>query len=276
MLLIAEVLMVLLQSKTNDSVEMAVTALKESGALLQDNEPAMLRAYATLQPLLTPAVLLHPSTRIRPLVNSLCPTCKQQDELCARSTPVRRLLVLLWTPRSEESDQARPDVLDVWNGSFSEVSPLSRRPVQTLDVPHQVPGRWTMHADDWMRNCWPCRIMDEMRTVLQEGRVEQRVQYIVEGLFKVQRDGFEKSGHSQVPEGLDLLDDADKFEVEVDLETAPDIQQTLNIFKYDPDYEQHEKEWEVRARQSTSLAASPGEADMMHKGSAVGKCGACT
>ena len=46
MLLIAEVLMVLLQSKTNDSVEMAVTALKESGALLQDNEPAMLRAYA--------------------------------------------------------------------------------------------------------------------------------------------------------------------------------------------------------------------------------------
>ena len=104
-----------------------------------------------------------------------------------------------------------------------------------------------MFSDDWMR-CWPCRIMDEMRTVLQEGKVEQRVQYIVEGLFKVQRDGFEKSGHSQVPEGLDLLDDADKFEVEIDLETAPDIQQTLNIFKYDPDYEQHEKEWEVRAR----------------------------
>ena len=87
-----------------------------------------------------------------------------------------------------------------------------------------------------------------MRTVLQEGKVEQRVQYIVEGLFKVQRDGFEKSGHSQVPEGLDLLDDADKFEVEIDLETTPDIQQSLNIFRYDPDYEQHEREWEVSPR----------------------------
>lgn len=42
-LLVAEVLMVLLGAKTNDSVELAVTALKEAGALLQDTEPQMLR-----------------------------------------------------------------------------------------------------------------------------------------------------------------------------------------------------------------------------------------
>lgn len=42
-LLIAEILMVLLGAKTNDSVELAVTALKEAGALLQDIEPQMLR-----------------------------------------------------------------------------------------------------------------------------------------------------------------------------------------------------------------------------------------
>lgn len=39
--------MVLLGAKTNDSVELAVTALKEAGALLQDTEPQMLRMYAT-------------------------------------------------------------------------------------------------------------------------------------------------------------------------------------------------------------------------------------
>ena len=42
-LLVAEILMVLLGAKTNDSVELAVTALRESGALLQDSEPQMLR-----------------------------------------------------------------------------------------------------------------------------------------------------------------------------------------------------------------------------------------
>lgn len=92
-----------------------------------------------------------------------------------------------------------------------------------------------------------CRIMNDMRQVLQEGLVEERVQYIVEGLFKIQRDGFAKSGHSQVPDGLDLLEDADKMTVEFDIESnTPDIQQGLNIFKVDPEFEEHEKEYEVR------------------------------
>ena len=98
MLLIAEVLMILLQSKTNDSVEMAVTALKESGALLQDNEPAMLRAYATPnRSSHLPSMILHSGTRIHSLINLLCPICQQWDALCTRCTPVRRLVILLWT-----------------------------------------------------------------------------------------------------------------------------------------------------------------------------------
>ena len=42
-LTVAQILMLLLRAKTNDSVELAVTALKEAGALLQDTEPQMLR-----------------------------------------------------------------------------------------------------------------------------------------------------------------------------------------------------------------------------------------
>ena len=42
-LIVAEILLILLNAKTDDSVELAATALKESGALLQDSEPAMLR-----------------------------------------------------------------------------------------------------------------------------------------------------------------------------------------------------------------------------------------
>lgn len=85
-----------------------------------------------------------------------------------------------------------------------------------------------------------------MRQVLQEGQVEQRVQYLVEGLFKIQRDGFEKSGHPQIPQGLDLVEDAEKFEVVFDInDDVPDVQQGLNIFKFDGEYEEHEKEYEV-------------------------------
>ena len=88
--------------------------------------------------------------------------------------------------------------------------------------------------------------MDEMRQVLQEGQVEQRVQYLVEGLFKVQRDGFEKSGHPQIASGLDLVEDSDKFQVNFDIETGvPNVEQNLNIFKFDDEYELHEKEYEV-------------------------------
>ena len=88
--------------------------------------------------------------------------------------------------------------------------------------------------------------MDEMRQVLQEGQVEQRVQYLVEGLFKVQRDGFEKSGHPQIASGLDLVEDSDKFEVNFDIENdVPGVDQNLNIFRFDDEYETHEKEYEV-------------------------------
>jgi pre-mRNA-splicing factor CWC22 len=99
--------------------------------------------------------------------------------------------------------------------------------------------------------------MDEMRQVLQEGQVEERVQYLVEGLFKIQRDGFDKSGHSQIPAGLDLVEDADKFEVVFDInEDVPQIQQMLNVFKADPEYEEHEEEYEVGG--STIFAARRG------------------
>lgn len=85
-----------------------------------------------------------------------------------------------------------------------------------------------------------------MRQVLQEGQVEQRVQYLVEGLFKTLRDGFEKSGHPQIPQGLDLVEDSEKFEVVFDInDDVPDVQQNLNIFRFDDEYEQHEKEYEV-------------------------------
>ena len=90
------------------------------------------------------------------------------------------------------------------------------------------------------------RVMDEMRQVLQEGQVDQRVQYIVEALFKVQRDGFAKTGHPQIADGLDLLEDADKMTVNFNLENdVPDAQQGLNIFKVDPEFTEHEAEYEV-------------------------------
>lgn len=47
-MLIGQILMVLLGAKTDDSVELAVTALKESGALFQEEAPAVLRQWVAL------------------------------------------------------------------------------------------------------------------------------------------------------------------------------------------------------------------------------------
>lgn len=95
--------------------------------------------------------------------------------------------------------------------------------------------------------------MDEMRQVLQEGQVEQRVQYLLEGLFKVQRDGFGEAGFPKIPEGLDLVEPGDRTEVQLELEDPLEVQQMLNVFKPDPEYEAHEKEYEVSGTPATRL-----------------------
>jgi pre-mRNA-splicing factor CWC22 len=73
-------------------------------------------------------------------------------------------------------------------------------------------------------------IFERFRTILHEGEIDRRVQYVIEGLFEVRRKKF--ADHPMVLEELDLVEDEDQITHEVDLldETIKG-DETLNIFK---------------------------------------------
>ena len=88
-------------------------------------------------------------------------------------------------------------------------------------------------------------MMDVLRTIASEGKVEQRTVFMIEELFRVRRVGFAESGFPAMPDELDLVEDVDRLSHKLELDDPLDAQLTLDIFKPDPDFEEHEAQWEV-------------------------------
>lgn len=90
-------------------------------------------------------------------------------------------------------------------------------------------------------------IFTQFREILQTGDIDKRTMYAVEVLFQTRKDAFKDN--VAVSETLDLVEEEDKYTLKApDLDSQIDLEQGLNIFKFDPDYEAHEKEWaRVRA-----------------------------
>merc|ERR1712048_155691 len=73
-------------------------------------------------------------------------------------------------------------------------------------------------------------IFERFRSILHEGEIDRRVQYVIEGLFEVRRKKYED--FPAVVEGLDLVDEEDQITHEVDLlDDTIKGEETLNIFK---------------------------------------------
>jgi len=73
-------------------------------------------------------------------------------------------------------------------------------------------------------------IYERLRTILQEGQIDKRVQYVIEGLFSVRRKKYEE--FLDISEGLDLVGEDDQVTHEVDLlDDTITGEETLNIFK---------------------------------------------
>lgn len=88
-------------------------------------------------------------------------------------------------------------------------------------------------------------IYERFRSILREGDVDRRVQYVIEGLFEVRRKKFED--FPDVLEDLDLVDDEHQITHEVDLlEESIKGEETLNIFKAEPPevYAANEAKWQ--------------------------------
>lgn len=52
-------------------------------------------------------------------------------------------------------------------------------------------------------------IFERLRNILHESTIDKRIQYMIEVMFAIRKDGFKD--HPVIPDGLDLVDEEDQF-----------------------------------------------------------------
>ncbi|KAL4782920.1 hypothetical protein BJX76DRAFT_331325 [Aspergillus varians] len=82
-------------------------------------------------------------------------------------------------------------------------------------------------------------VFDQFRNILHEADIDKRVQYMIEVLFQVRKDRYKDN--PAVKEDLDLVEEEDQITHRIGLDDEIETQDTLNIFKYDPQWEEHEE-----------------------------------
>lgn len=89
-------------------------------------------------------------------------------------------------------------------------------------------------------------VFERFRAVLNEGSISHRVQYMIEVLMQVRKDKYKDN--PIIPEGLDLVEEDEQITHQIQLEEDLQVQEGLNIFKFDPNYlENEEKYKEIKA-----------------------------
>ncbi|KAJ1811756.1 pre-mRNA-splicing factor cwc22, partial [Coemansia sp. RSA 2598] len=85
-------------------------------------------------------------------------------------------------------------------------------------------------------------VFDTFRSILHEADIDKRVQYMIEVLFQVRRDGFKDS--PTIPEGLDLVEEEEQIVHEVALDDDDlEAQDELNVFSIDDDFAENEQKY---------------------------------
>lgn len=84
-------------------------------------------------------------------------------------------------------------------------------------------------------------IFEKLRSILEEGNVDKRIQYIIENLFKIRKNNFK--GHESIKEELDLVEDKDIITHRIFLDDEIKTEEELNEFHYDDKYDENEKVW---------------------------------
>lgn len=86
-------------------------------------------------------------------------------------------------------------------------------------------------------------VFDQFRSILHEGTdLEKRTQYMIEVLFQVRRDKWKE--YPAIKEELDLVEEEDQITHKVDLDGEIEVQDSLNIFKFDAEYEGNEQAYQ--------------------------------
>ncbi|KAI2642632.1 hypothetical protein GGS21DRAFT_498856, partial [Xylaria nigripes] len=81
-------------------------------------------------------------------------------------------------------------------------------------------------------------VFDQFRSILHEADIDKRTQYMIEVLFQVRKDGYKDD--VAMKEELDLIEEDDQITHRIELDENIDVEDGLNIFKYDADWEENE------------------------------------
>ncbi|XP_048390158.2 pre-mRNA-splicing factor CWC22 homolog [Stegostoma tigrinum] len=84
-------------------------------------------------------------------------------------------------------------------------------------------------------------IFERLRNILHESQIDKRVQYMIEVMFAIRKDGFKD--HPIIPEGLDLVEEEDQFTHMLPLEDEYNPEDALNVFKMDSDFLDNEQKY---------------------------------
>ncbi|KAG5952079.1 pre-mRNA-splicing factor cwc22 [Claviceps sorghi] len=82
-------------------------------------------------------------------------------------------------------------------------------------------------------------VFDQFRNILHEADIDKRTQYMIEVLFQVRKDKFKDN--PAIREELDLVEEEDQITHRVELDGEIDVQDGLNVFKFDAEWEEHEE-----------------------------------
>ncbi|XP_044750411.1 pre-mRNA-splicing factor CWC22 homolog [Coccinella septempunctata] len=88
-------------------------------------------------------------------------------------------------------------------------------------------------------------IFEMLRNILHEGQLERRIQYMIEVMFQIRKDGFKD--HVAVTEELDLVDEEDQFPHIITLDEVKqgEGEDILNVFQFDDKYEENEGKYKL-------------------------------
>jgi pre-mRNA-splicing factor CWC22 len=82
-------------------------------------------------------------------------------------------------------------------------------------------------------------VFDQFRSILHEADIDKRVQYMIEVLFQVRKDKYKDN--PAIKDELDLVEEEDQITHRLALDDEIDVQDSLNIFKFDPEWEENEE-----------------------------------
>ena len=84
-------------------------------------------------------------------------------------------------------------------------------------------------------------VFDQFRNILHEADIDKRVQYMIEVLFQVRKDKYKDN--PAIREELDLVEEEDQITHSIALDDEIDVEDGLNIFKFDPNWEESEEKY---------------------------------